>query len=108
MLAAEARGDGTFFEGVVDCVAIAESVYDLDRNVREDIDVRWSEVLLEHDIHAAHHFGQEEVIAGLVGGTLALVEPLWLGQSEALCWWSHRCGISWTRGVELCCGAKKR
>lgn len=47
MFATKAGGDGTFFERVVD-------------------GVRGAEILFNDDVHAAKHFGHEEVIAGFI------------------------------------------
>ena len=45
------------------------------------MDVRWSEELLEHDVHAAEQLSQEEVVSGMVEeAVLLLVEaqgPRW-------------------------------
>ena len=39
------------------------------------MDVRWSEELLEHDVHAAEQLSQEEVVSGMVEeAVLLLVE----------------------------------
>lgn len=51
--------------------------------------VRWSEELLKHDVHAPRHLGQEEVFAHAVHGALAgRVPALRLGQPEAWGRWS--------------------
>ncbi len=36
---------------------------------------RWAEELLQYDIHAAEHLGQEEVVAGFIDGALAAFVP---------------------------------
>jgi len=46
------------------------------RLLQEKKDIRWSEELFEHDIHAAKHLGQKKVIAGLVKNVLSLVKTL--------------------------------
>ena len=39
------------------------------------VNVRWSEELLQHDVHAAEHLSQEEVVSGMVeDAVLLLVE----------------------------------
>lgn len=43
------------------------------------IDVRWSEELLQNDIHAAENLRHQEVLGGFVDGRLALIPLLsWL------------------------------
>lgn len=41
--------------------------------------VRWSEELFEHDIHAAKHLGQKKVVAGFVEDMFSFVETLGSG-----------------------------
>ena len=78
MLAPEAGGDGTFFERVVDRVGRPEE-------------------LLQHDVHPAHHFGEEEVVAGFVKrGLLAFVPASGTGEAEI--------GRRWTCGE--CVGSR--
>ena len=57
MLAAEAGGDGTFFEGVVDCVAV--DIKSEAKRCREGYNVylRRAEELLKYDVHPSHHLG---------------------------------------------------
>lgn len=48
-------------------------------------DSRRSEELLENDVHAAHHLGEQEVVAEFVGGALLLLVPSYRsGHTEAL------------------------
>lgn len=47
-------------------------------------DVRWAEELLQHDVHPAHHLGQQEILARLVERRLfALVPALDPWETEA-------------------------
>jgi len=58
MFAPEARGKGTLFKGVHNCVGGTEE-------------------LLEDDVHASYHFGEEHCLAGCVedvDGSLAQTE----------------------------------
>jgi hypothetical protein len=60
-------------------------------------DARWSEILLQHDIHPSGHLGQEEVFACLVQRRLlAIIPSFLLTQSEARRWWPRRRGVSTT------------
>ena len=96
MFAAEAGGDGTFFEGVVDCVAILRQAnllayevlrWRLDGLVGRNL--RRAKVLFENDVHAAKHFGHEEVIAGFVErGFFAFVPAFYTWETEARGWWA--------------------
>lgn len=54
-------------------------------------DVRWSEELLQHDVHPAHHLGQQEVFARLVEGGLFAFVP-------ALDPWETEAGGGWAGG----------
>lgn len=74
VFATETRRDGTFLEGVEDSV-------------------RWSEELLQHDVHAAENLRHEEVFAGLVQGGLGGLVPF-LGGSQTETGWR---GTSWGR-----------
>ena len=78
MLAPEAGGDGTLFEGVEDGVGRAEE-------------------LLQHDVHAAEDFGQEEVFGRFVegaGGGLGTAE------AEGFGGWAGGGGTGWGSGGE--------
>lgn len=65
MLATEAGRDWALFKGIED-------------------GVWWPEELLEHNIHAPHHLGKQEVVANLVKGALGVLVPsLGLGKTVA-------------------------
>jgi hypothetical protein len=83
VLAAEAWRDGALFEWVEDCVAgdpMLVGVVNADAWLKVSPgvcsrNVRWSEELLQHDVHAAEHLSQEEVVSGMVeDAVLLLVE----------------------------------
>ena len=57
MFATEAGGDGSFFEGVVDCVAMEAVRGRWLRQGDNGAHLRRAEELLEHDVHASHHLG---------------------------------------------------
>ena len=57
------------------------------------MDVRWSEELLEHDVHAAEQLSQEEVVSGMVEeAVLLLVEAQRPGWAEVCRWCSDATG----------------
>lgn len=64
MLASEPRGNGTLFKGIVNSV-------------------RRAEVLLQYDVHAAHHLGEQEVAAQTVTERLGLLVPA-LGRLQTI------------------------
>ena len=48
-------------------------------------DSRWPEVLLQQDVHAAEHLGQQEVFSSTVENVVRrFVPPRWPGETEPL------------------------
>lgn len=87
MLTTETGGDRTLLKGVEDSVAAGGGQNQLMLLVSwvagEVKDLRRAEVLLQHDVHATDHLGEEEVLGGLVnGGLRALIPALRRGQTE--------------------------
>ena len=57
------------------------------------MDVRWSEELLEHDVHAAEQLSQEEVVSGMVEeAVLLLVEAQRTRWAEVCRWCTDATG----------------
>lgn len=57
------------------------------------MDIRWSEELLEHDVHAAEQLSQEEVVSGMVEeAVLLLVEAQRPGWAEVCRWCTDATG----------------
>jgi len=57
------------------------------------VDVRWSEELLEHDVHAAEQLSQEEVVSGMVEeAVLLLVEAQRPRRAEVCRWCANAAG----------------
>ncbi len=86
VFAAEARGDGAFFEGVVDCVAVSNRSVFVVWMARlvwcGGGNLRWPEELLQHDVHPAHHLGEQEVVPGFVHDVRLVLVPA-VGRGEA-------------------------
>ena len=87
VLTTETRGNRTLLKGVEDSVAVGGGQNQLMLLVAwvadEVKDLRRAEVLLQHDVHATDHLGEEEVLGGLVNGGLgALIPALRRGQTE--------------------------
>lgn len=90
MFAAEAGGDGALFEGVVDCVTVCFVNLVLVKvagweekglgfvGLEGRRDLRGAEILFNDNVHAAKHFGQEEVVAGFVEGGVFGFVPAFL------------------------------
>lgn len=109
MLTAETGRDGTLLEGVEDGVPVAWKDIRLghlsrrDVHVDSQVDLRWAEVLLQHNIHAAEQLSHEEVLGGLVDGGLgALIPALGRGQTEAGMRGSRWGGCAGRREREVC------
>jgi hypothetical protein len=113
----ETGGDRTLFEGVEDGVTkhMATQLVDMFRchrfwiairiagKVVWDKDLRWSEKLLEHHVHAAEDLCHEEVFAGLVQGGLGVLIPaLGRGQAEPGLRGSRWACCAVRRGREVC------
>lgn len=82
MLTSEARRNGSLFERIVDCVW-------------------WPKELFKNNVHAAKHFGQEEVFAGFIErGFFAFIPTFFARETEALGWWTCWC-------CEALCGGRE-
>lgn len=78
------------FSSQINCIKRL-AIFALARLAGVGKDLRWAEVLLQHDVHATHHLSQQEVLGGLVQGRLiALVPALGSGQTEG-----RRVGTGW-------------
>lgn len=51
------------------------------------MDVRWSEELLEHDVHAAEQLSQEEVVSGMVEEAVLLLVEAQRPRRAEVCRW---------------------
>lgn len=68
VLSSESGRDGALLKGVVDGV--------------------WgSEVLLQDNVHASHHLGEEEVVAEAVCGAFGLLIPSLGSRQTVALWW---------------------
>lgn len=103
----ETRGNGTLFEGIVDCVSIRSHIrstlFLFCITTGYERYLRWSEELFQHHVHTPEHLRQQKVFTGLIHRCLStLIPSLRGGQSEARLRGTVRRSCPGHRGREVC------